>query len=443
MARKKRGSNNTITAAGITIDAGRLTRPDALSKRMEEWQNRVTSLVKVVPEAQFAGLFVRNVLKQVRLYSDSGDKNTDAIVDEILAGIPKGRLAENLFFVGEAASVLSMSDKEYNWYSLGSQDYKVSRGAISYYDGLSQTGSMTPLSNGDLFLKYWRASFDDVRKPYSTFQGAIDVLESLYLHQLADRVVAASRIAGAGILYIPNDDMQSIPVLGNERPEPGTQQEVQVLLEDSMNDTLRNLSEVEDSVKPLVLFGPAEYASGLRHLVLDRADDARGFAIRMQGLSERFARSIDLPPEIVLGMTQANHWASWKVDQNTWKYHLKPLLQVVTDRVEDALNNALVRAKVIQPGTRIHIQYDANDVLVKPDKTDAAIRLYALGAITSEAACFYAGIDEKYATGQIINKGMERNGAQSFTEEDGKVVMPGANYRTSEGEPNGARSFNE
>jgi hypothetical protein len=34
---------------------------------------------------------------------------------------------------------------------------------------------------------------------------------------------------------------------------------------------------------------------------------------------ERLAIGLDMPPEVLLGLGDSNHWSAWQVDEQTWK----------------------------------------------------------------------------------------------------------------------------
>jgi hypothetical protein len=272
---------------------------------------------------------------------------------------------------------------------------------------------------------------------WSSHKAMLDLLESMYVHQLADTAVATSRLAGAGIMYVPNDEMMDMGNVDGGEPEPGSQAHFEKLMRQAFTDSIRNRSS-QDAYVPLIMFGAAEYADGLKHLMTERVDDAKAFASRMQALRERYGAGVDLPAEVVTGLGQTNHWAAWKVDQNTWQYYLQPLVSIMSDALLEnfVIPVALGLSKTINTAN-IKIELDATDVIVKPDKTDAAIRLYSLGALSAEAAVKACGF-----TAEDIgpNADAPKDGGAS-EQPDGNVRMPSANFRGNEGEPIGDRNM--
>jgi hypothetical protein len=132
-------------------------------------------------------------------------------------------------------------------------------------------------------------------------------------------------------------------------------------------------------------------------------------------------------------MGDTNHWAGWKVDQNTWNYNLEPMVQIVVD----ALFKNFVEPVYLALGGRseIRIVIDATAVIVKPDRTDAALRAHGMGALSAEGLLHYAGFDE-----QFIHPHANQPKVGTETQPDWSVRLPSANYRGSEGEPVGDRN---
>jgi hypothetical protein len=167
---------------------------------------------------------------------------------------------------------------------------------------------------------------------------------------------------------------------------------------------------------------------------MERNDDAKGFGERMSGYRGRYGAGIDLPKEVVTSMGEANHWAAWKVDQNTWQYYLQPLGQVVVD----ALTEKFIRPVAAELGSEANLvaTLNATKVIVKPDRTDAAIRLHSLKALSAEAALREAGFNP-----DDLHPLADMDPSSPGTQPDGAVRMPGANFRSSEGEPIGDRNM--
>lgn len=383
-----------------------------------------------MPEAIHAGLYVTNTTANIDIKIE-GDERLAPMIEEMLSAFPMSRVCTNLFYVGEM--VVAFDKKNFRWQSFGKLDYKYAD--KKPLEVRQEDGKFYKLDPDWIWFRIYRPDPSDRFAAWSTHKAMLDVLESMYVHQLADTAVAQSRLAGAGILFIPNDEFLDIPVEDGGEPEPGTQAHFEKRLRDAMTDSVRD-RKAQDAIVPLIMFGAAELSDGIRHVLMERKDDADAFASRMKAMAARYGDGIDLPKEVVTSMGEANHWGAWKVDQNTWQYYLQPLAQVVID----ALTTNFIRpiAEGLGSTAKITAKADATRVIVKPDRTDAAIRLHALKALKAAAALEAAGFDPVLDLHPLAD---ETENASLGTQPDGAVRMPGANFRGSEGEPVGDRNF--
>lgn len=434
MAILRRGRTRRLTAAaGGVVKGGSPATPDAILRRTQDWQRRVLAYHDSIPEVGHAGVFVNNVLGKTRMVV-SVDGQENLLLTGLLREFPLGRVSRNLFLVGECivAYKYQRDKSTVSWVSFGKDDYKAEANRPLLVR--KEDGKFKPLDNDWSWFRVWRESVGNQYQAWSSFEPLLDVLEALYVHQLADTAVATSRLAGAGILYIPNDELSDVKDMDGGEPEKGSQAHLEMRLRDAMQDSVRNRNS-EDAIVPLVMFGSAEYADAIKHVLMERRDDAEAFERRINAYRKRVGGGIDLPEEVITGMGDTTHWASWKVDQNTWNYYLEPLGDIQAQAVERNFISGIVGALGVRGVVTVSV--DATRAIVKPDRTDAGIRLYAAGALSGEGALHYAGMDARF----IHPHANDPRGGGVKTQPDGMVRMPSANFRDSEGEPVGDRNM--
>jgi hypothetical protein len=431
MDRFSRKSKRPMTAsAGANVPGGSPTTPEAILRRTEDWQTRVLAYAGAVPEAIHAGMFVSNTTSNIDIRV-TGDEQIGPMIENMLSPFPMSRVCTNLFYVGEV--LVAFDKRNFRWQSFGKADYKYSKDKP--LEVRHEDGKFHPLGSDWVWFRIFRPDPSDRFAAWSTHKAMLDLLESMYVHQLADTVVGQSRLAGAGLLFIPNDEFMDGPDMDGGEPEPGTQAHFEMRLRSAMSDSIRD-RKAQDAIVPLIMFGSAELADGIRHVLMERKDDAEAFASRMAAMAGRYGDGIDLPKEVVTSLGDANHWGAWKVDQNTWQYYLQPLAQIAID----ALTTNFIRPIVEGIGStaKLTATADATRVIVKPDRTDAGIRLHALNALNAEAALAAAGFDPVADLHPLAN---QQANPSLGTQPDGAVRMPGANNRGTEGEPVGDRNF--
>jgi hypothetical protein len=433
--KKTSGKPPIVAASGGVVRGGNPANPESIIRRTENWQQRTLAFRKSIPEVAHASLFVNNTTKKCRLVC-TGTGTNDSALTRQLSSLDIGRAASNIFLVGEVilAYRYDRIAKKTAWKVIGKGDYK--------YENQNKpllvrgdNGKMAPLGNEWKWFRVWRPDPDREDRAWSTHEALLDVLEAMYVHQLADTAIGTSRLAGAGIIYIPNDEFVEGPDLDGGEPEPGTQAHFEQRLRGAMSDSIRD-RDTQDAYVPVIMFGSSEFSDGLRHLMTERADDADAFASRMSSYAKRYGDGIDLPTEVITGMGGTNHWAGWKVDQNTANYYLIPIVDIIAKAVEE--NFVYPTAKNLGDKGDAHVIVDATEMVVKPDRTDAAIRMFATGALSGEGALHYAGMDDKFIHPHANDP---RSTGRLGNQPDGAVRMPSSNFRDSEGEPVGDRNL--
>ena len=377
---------------GGVIKGGSPANPDFIARRAEEWQKRVLHYYACVPEVHAATSFVSGTSSRLSFESANISNSTQLVIDRSLRTFDNARAASLLFLVGEYYAVWEYNEERNMvlWQILAPIEVEFKdKKPVKIKD--LKTGEMRDLLPSEKIFRVWNPDMKDRSRADSAHRSLLDVMEAMYLHQLADTTVATSRLAGAGILYIPDDELPSVPVPDGGVAEPGTREYVEQVIGGSMVTSLKN-RDVHDALVPVFLFGSSEHAKGLKHTLMERPDDAEAFGSRMEAYAKRYAIGVDLPPEIVTGIGSVTRWTAAKVDQNFWAYYLAPLNQITAD----ALNANFVEQLAEKLGenlSRVDLRVDGANVIQKPDLTDAAIRLKDLNVISDEAAARAAGFD--------------------------------------------------
>lgn len=383
--KKKRTS---ITASAGDLGAGQSpASPKVIAKRQERWQKKVLELISSVPEASGASALIQNTLNQVELTIEApgvSDEDREQI-QELLEGFDLGRSGMLLWQVGENYVVFEVEEDGLKWEVNSPVEFEVAEGKKPKH--MNSHGKMEELSSNARYFRIWKP--DPARKynAWSPHKSLIDLLESMYLHQLADTAVATSRLAGAGILFWPTD-LPDLP-LKDGRPEEGSRQHLAEELHKAMMQSISDRNS-SDAVVPLIVFGDPSLGDNFKpeHILLERPDDAKAFSERMEKYSNRYAKGVELPIESVDGMGPANHWTAWVVKEDKWRFYINPLVMVITEGLTKNFIKPTLRgmnypeevvknAKVIADGSKL---------IEKPDKSANAIRLAQIGEIISDEA---------------------------------------------------------
>lgn len=387
---RRRSRRPLTAAAGGVIQGGSPATPEALVKRLEGWQKKILYLSSVVPEPAGASALIRSTLDKVFMEVEGEGLNKGELeeLNRQVVNFETGRAGQLIWLAGEVfPSWHENEDGEVEWRAYSPIELHVEPRKQAKLKG--PDGKDIELT--DPWYRAWQPDLAYSYHAWSAHKSLVDLLEAMYVHQLADTAVATSRLAGAGILYWPTD-LPSMP-LRDGRPEEGSRQELQEQLQHSMMESITERNSA-DAVVPLIVFGDPSTNENTKpaHILLERPDDAKGYTERMNGYAQRYARGVELPIESTMGMGPANHWTAWIIREDKWLEYVQPIAELLADsltrnRIKPILRKMGKSEKVIR-GVRVVANGDA--LITKSDLSEPAIKAAQIGRILSDDAIIRA-----------------------------------------------------
>lgn len=230
-------------------------------------------------------------------------------------------------------------------------------------------------------------------------RAILDVAEELVMLTLAVRARARSRLAQSGILYVPNElSPQSVNTIGDEDAESDP------FLDDL---TTHFVTPIEDegtaaAVVPFIVRGPARLGDGpakdaFFHIQTHEIEETYPEAQLRKEAVERIALGLDMPPEALLGMTDANHWTAWQVQDEIWQSHLAPIAQQFCDDLTSIFLRPAAASEGVDRWEDLVVTYDAAEILTNPDRGKDAAILYDKRAIGKKALRDAMGFEDSDA----------------------------------------------
>lgn len=338
--------------------------PEAIRARSQGWQRKILQYATSVPEVAGAASLVRNSASRVRLVVEGGDEALRLELQARVDGLDLGRLARLVWLSGEAWVV---------WPRERVAPYSLSVDEVSSVSSSPRvrgaSGKMDDLR--DPFFRVWQPADLNRFHASSPNEAAIDLVDAMYLHQLADTSVATSRLAGAGILVWPTTRLREGLVDG--KPVRGSQEELLKDFSDAALKAISQRSSVEATI-PFVVFVDPDQKSFLPEMLrIERDDYAEQYKLRFEEYRLRYATAIDLPIESTTGLGSTNHWSAWAIREDKWREYLAPLLEIIRD--------AIWRRVILPVDSSMRLMVDANELIAKPDQTATILRLLQLGVI--------------------------------------------------------------
>lgn len=411
------GAAYDIALHGAALYVDKANAQD-VRRLIQPWQARTMSYYDLVPEVKFAGHFLSQMIRRVRLFPAMIDKDTHepVEVDEgpLLDAFNRiqdragGRAelqaswARLRFLIGESYLTISPDEARGEvWECLSPNELRVQPGGIasrfrapmlsadSYIIGNDKAhegqGPQFADTGPDIINVYrlWRPHPAYSFLADCSMQAAVDILEELVLSTYSVRAELKSRLFRGGILWVP--DEISFTSLGNDPEENPVSDEFQQRLSNSIMTAIGDPGSAA-AFAPIIARVAADFIGKIQH---SKFNDTAGNLAEIDQRSEmveRFAISAELPPELFKSMADLNHWGAWLVDDQTWDSYGAPLSFEMAADFSAAYLQPTARDVLNMSDWRdVCIGIDAADVINKPDNPKDATDLYDRRIISKKA----------------------------------------------------------
>jgi len=221
-----------------------------------------------------------------------------------------------------------------------------------------------------------------------------DVLEDICLVGRELRAVSRSRIMQNGALFVPDSMATSRNMREEDDTPEGRRKQWMADFEAALLAPIANEGDA-GGVVPMVITGTADDIKAVRFERFEREESPLLLEKLAKSLG-RMANGLDIPPEILTGMADANHWTAWQIDHSTFRHHLEPSIRLMVDSLTGSfLRTALATQYPPELLARVRIWYDAGQITENPnrrqDALDALDRILIGPAAGREALGFNDG----------------------------------------------------
>lgn len=289
-----------------------------------------------------------------------------------------------------------LSADELRWHA-SERVYKRYRIPNTQPETLEETpeGVWEPLPDTAIAYRFWTRHPQYSGLADGPMRGVLDLCEELVILTRAVRARGRSRLAGSGILLIP-DEVDYKNLEGSVPDEDPDADPFTARLQEAMVAGIVD-EGTASAVVPLVLKVGAEWIEKFRHLqIIDPNQTYPETGLRMECI-QRIAIGLDMPPEILLGKSDANHWSAWQIDEDSFTAHLQPVVQGFCDDFTGGYLRPTMKAAGVADWKDYAITYDASAVIVHPDRGADAKDAWDRGAISWESLRDALGFDDNDA----------------------------------------------
>lgn len=420
---RSRNGNSTVVAS-----AQKITREnDELVRRLiQAWQTRALTYFDQCGELKFAAEFYARMLMPLQLYAAEKIVSPDGTIEikptknqAVIAQLERiqdpgggrigllGQYGRLKFLTGEGYLLCSLdADGIEQWEILSTDELRIQGRTYLRYNSPTlpvqeyrEAESPEGLQQGEaVAIRIWQRHPRWSALANSTVFGILDIVEELLLLTRAVRARAVSRLAGSGILFI-DDRISPKPLepIGDEDPlnDPFMAQIIEAA-QAAISDPGSG-----SAVSPLIVRVPVPDGQKLADLVyhLQVMDPTQFYpeeGLRMECI-RRMAIGLDMPPEVLLGTADTNHWNAWLTDETTWKSHGQPQAQQFCDDISSSFLRPTLRELRVADWQKYCIAYDATAVINHPSRATDAKDLYDRRAISKAALREANAFDEQDA----------------------------------------------
>ena len=388
-----------MTASAVRVG----DRSSEYAKRQAmPWQTRTFSYLDLVPEIDFSSRIYARMLKQLVIFpallDDQGKKvrieNGEPVdvLDRIQdpgggrSGI-LGNYGRLMFLPGEGTLFgRDLNTTEERWSFLWNDELKIEttgEGGVRSIEhkpgGATQGIKYAP--DRAVAYRFWTPHPKDSGHATSPMRAALDIAEELVILTKAVRATAVTRMLN-GIFIVPQEiSPGSIEPLGDEDPlnDPFAED-----IADQFEKQIDAIGTASAAV-PYVIFPPYDYSDRIRWIQLhDPASDYLERDLRKEAV-ERLARGFDFPPEILLGLSAANHWSAKQILDDLFRAHGAPLALQFCNQLADVYLRPTLRDMGYADWVRVVVDFDSSAVTNDIDRFDDAAQAHDRLAISDQA----------------------------------------------------------
>lgn len=271
--------------------------------------------------------------------------------------------------------------------------------------------TLTDVVNDDVMaIRIWRP---DPLEPQLSISPARAILSTLrQLDKLSSYISAQldSRLAGAGVLLMPTSMNFPAPAIEGDTVQKSASS-AEDLMQIIMEAMARSMEDREDAsaVVPIVVTASAEDIAAVKHMTFWSELDQHAIELRNEAI-RRLALGMDMPPEVLQGAADANHWSAWQADESSIKSHTEPLLKIITTALgshylrplltDEAGYDEATRSFEGTPLVKYSVAADTSEMRLRPNRSKEAMELYNIGELNGTALRRETGFDENDAMGE-------------------------------------------
>jgi hypothetical protein len=393
----------------LTASASRLRGKDQTqtAKRVAQpWQERALAYYDQIGEIRFSSQFYARQLSRVRMFPAVLEPDGD--LEPIEEGRPvellnrvqdpggkRSRLQYDygrlMFVTGEGILLVTGEDSDLErWRFLWRDEVKI------FDDGRAVRLNWQRQETGETGTAYrmWTPHPRQSDLADSPMHAVLDIAEELIILTESVRGTATTRLTN-GILALASE-LSPSPADGGSDEDPNEN----IFLADYIEHVQAQIENpgAPESKVPFLLEGSFDYIrEGIKWIQTHNPEtDYMERDLRIEAV-KRLALGLDFPPEVLLGMSDSNHWTALQVQQDMWRSHGAAIAEQMAHDFAEAYLRPALRDEGYSGWEQVVIGYDDSQVVISPDRSADADNAATWGNISDEGYRELKGIPESMA----------------------------------------------
>lgn len=334
--------------------------------------------------------------------SDEQPSQADVIAADLIAGFAGGSIGQQQLMRRVATQLVVAAESfivgrgmpegtDDVWEAYSRDEVRFRNGGYTVDDGVERFD----LGDDDVMIRVWIPSPRRRQEPRSSSKSLLPILAEIDGITKAIQAQNDSRLAGNGILIFPDN----VTLVGGSKAGDDDDDTDPFLLDvsDMMITPIQD-RESAAAVVPIMIKVPLEAVGKIQWLIRPAFTDMKTAEDRETAI-KRMARSMDLPPEQILGTGDANHWGAWMIAEDTIKGPIASFASIIVHAAtiawyRPALEVAYEEAGISEDELQGRMMwFDTTALEQRPDRSEQAVQAFDRGGQTIEALVREMGLD--------------------------------------------------
>lgn len=423
----------SVTAAGSRIEFTGSRSDEQTAKKREAWQQRAWEMYDLLGIVRFPARFMGDSFARIRLFVGvrpdpeaepvplvpEGDSELGYTADEARLAIgqldrlrgPEGgraeimrRIGTHLFVPGECYLVgrradesKPVADDNERWDIYSTDEFIVdletkrrnlADETVPTFKLKGPSGQPRDLPIDTVGIRIWRPHPRFTTWADSPMRAALPICERLLILEQSIISGALSRAKGPGVWVLPNSmrGKSTGPTDGD-----GQATKNDPVIDDLITAIGTAIQDPESAYAQVPvavwvnddLWKDQSWSDKL--ITWDRDIDAVAAEQRSEARTE-FAVAIDLPPEVLTGAANINHWNLWFIGDDTFQSHVEPYVILADSALTASYLWPALRLEGVDDPERFVIWHDPSELVADPDKGDRSLKAHGAFLISDERA---------------------------------------------------------